>query len=89
MAKPPKEAVLTFEQVFVKKLVDDPKHVLNMVKEYVVNADRFRDTVAGPAEYIRRLINQYLMPWIDASEENEELARSVLGHEIINLLRPC
>jgi len=89
MAKPPKEAVLTFERIFVKKLADDPKHVLNMVKEYVINAERFRGNVAGSAEYIRRLINLYLMPWIDSSEENEELARSVLGLEIINLLRPC
>lgn len=90
MAETTKKIVLTFDQFFAKKFVTDPNYSLNVIRQYVGDVEEFRNRGDATAEYIRDyLIKRHLMPWLNSSEENEELARKVLGHEIINLLRPC
>lgn len=73
---------MTLENVFVDKLRDDPPLVLNIVREYLWNSDGGRGSV------VRSLIDKYVVPWFEISEDNEELARRILGLELMCFLRP-
>lgn len=72
---------MTLEDVFIRKLKSDPAYVLDLSREFLEQ---------GPGEgtFARKLIDKYVLSWMDENEEQEELGRRVLGYEFVNLLRP-
>ena len=71
----------TLEDVFLRKLQSDPLHVLLLSRDFLEQ---------GPSAgtYTRSMIDKHVVAWMDSDEDNEELARRVLGFELVNLLRP-
>jgi len=72
---------MTLEDVFVCKLKDDPKHVLEVARDFLERG-------LGNEGYVRDLIDRLVLSWLEECEDHEELGRSVLGLELMNMLRP-
>jgi len=71
---------MTLEDVFVSKLKSDPVHVLELSREFLEQG--------GGRTYAREVIDRHVLAWMDSDEAREELGRSVLGFELVNMLRP-
>jgi len=72
---------MTLEDVFIRKLKEDPGHVLELVRDYLESPN----TGDG---YTRKLIHKHVMPWMEKNTKNEDLARRTLGEGLMNMLRP-
>jgi hypothetical protein len=72
---------MTLEDVFVRKLKDDPLHILELSREFLAQD-------YGEGTYARAVIERHVISWMDLNEENEHLGRTVLGFDLVNALRP-
>lgn len=72
---------MTLEDVFIRKLKDDPRHVLEVARDFLERG-------LGNEGYVRDLIDKFVLSWLEECEDNEELGRCVLGLELMNMLRP-
>lgn len=72
---------MTLEDIFIRKLKNDPRHVLELSKEFLKQG-------YGEETYARAIIERHVLTWMDQSDENSDLGRAVLGFELLNLLRP-
>lgn len=71
---------MTLEDVFIEKLQTDPAYVLKISRQLLEQ---------DPNDpYVWGLVNKHVFPWMGETEEREELARQVLGLDLMNLLRP-
>lgn len=72
---------MTLEDVFVRRLFNDPHQALEKVREFL-------STEPVGESFTREVYDRHLLPWISLNEDNEELARQVIGGDLLAILRP-